>query len=153
VTFNPSKLGLPAWAGLPRPFAMQDAFLIPGMFTGYTTFNFDLFLEAERTPTGRLRDRGRFIALPLREHFPMRAAITYTQMFAAHHWDMLGPSGQRTAWSGYARQIKARHNRLHPDAPVGRVRFGVQTFPQSPLGYRAAKRSRNTWRYLWYAEP
>ncbi len=152
VTFNPTKLGLHG-NGLPRSFAMQDAFLIPGMFSGYTTFNFDFFIEGQRTQDGRKNDRGAFITLDLHDYFPLRQALTFTQLFAAHHWDMLGPSGQRAAWAVLARKIKARNNRLHRDAQITRLRFGVITFPQSVNGYRGAKGENNAWRYTWYADP
>jgi hypothetical protein len=147
VTFQPQKLGITAWSGLPRPFVVQDAFLIPGMFSGFTPFNFEYFIEGERA-----RDR-RFVPLRLEEYFPLRYALTYTQLFAAHQWDMLGPSAQRAAWATLAKKIKARHNRLHPSEPIARLRFGVLTFPQSKDGYRAGKDQGRTWRYLWYTDP
>jgi hypothetical protein len=145
VAFNPQKLGLAALPSLPTGFALRDAFLVTGMFTGYATHNSDPFLE------GFVRDR--FVPLDLREHFPLRAAITYTQLVAAHHTDMLGASAQRAVWAAYATQIKARHNRLHPDTPISRLRLGVVVFPQSPLGYRGAKLDGRTTRFLWYTDP
>jgi hypothetical protein len=152
VTFNPQKLGL-HWPGLPRGFALHDAFLIPGMFSGYSSANFDLLLQGQRTDTGRTRDRGQWINLPLTEHFPLRYALSYTQLSAAHHADLLGPAGQRAAWAVYGQKIKARHNRLHADAPIARLRFGIVSFPASPAGYRALKSLRTAWRHLWYADP
>jgi hypothetical protein len=147
VTFQPRKLGLPKLPGLPRPFAIHDAFLIPGMFSGYTPFNFDFFIEGQ----GQLDTP--FFALRIEEHFPLRHAITYTQLFAVRHWDMLGSSGQRAAWRELADKIKARHNRLHPDRKIARLRFGAVTFPQHTAGYRAGKTAESSWRYIWYAEP
>jgi hypothetical protein len=152
VTLNPQKLGFGS-PGIPRPLAITDAFLIPGMFSGYTTFNFDFFLEGQRTKDGRKTDRGQRIALDLQEHFPLRQALTYTYLFAAHHWDIHGVTAQRAAWAVLARKIKARNNRLHPDARIDNLRFGVITFPQSPNGYRAAKTAQRSWRYVWYADP
>jgi hypothetical protein len=154
VTLHPSKLGLgPHVPALPRSFALLDAFLIPGMFSGYTTYNYDFVIEGQRSQSGRIKDRGQFIELPLPDHFPLRYPITYTQLFAAHHWDMLGPSAQRGAWAVYGRKIKARHNRLHPEARITRLRFGILAYPQDPRGYRAAKHDGRTWKKLWYAEP
>lgn len=147
VTFQPAKLGLPGAPGLPRTVALHDAFLLPGMFSGYSPFNFDFFIEGQRDPDSA------FFELPLREHFPLRQAITYTQLLAAHHMDILGASGQRAAWAVMAQKIKARHNRLHPELRIARLRFGVLTFPQSSGGYRAAKNAPSSRRYLWYADP
>ena len=153
VVFNTDKLGLTGWPSLPRPFVLHDAFLIPGMFSSYASYNFDLYLEGERSRAGRARDRGRWIGLPMHEFFPQRYPIAYTQLFAAHHWDMLGDEGQRAAWVGIARRIEHRHNLLHPDAPIRRVRFGSENFPVSPDGYRAAKIPRAIQRELWYSDP
>jgi hypothetical protein len=152
VVLNPEKLGFPGWPALPRPFAIQDAFLIPGMFSGYARYNFDMVLQGQRTEDGRAADRGRWIDLPLHEFFPQRDAIVYTQLFAAHHWDMLGDREQRRAWAELARRIERRHNRLHPDAEIRRVRFGTLNFPLSPDGYRAAKIEGKTWSELWYRD-
>jgi hypothetical protein len=153
VTFNPEKLGLVGWPALPRPFALHDAFLIPGMFSGYSTYNFDFLLVGLRTERGRERDRGAWIELPYEEHFPLRYPIVYTQLFAAHHWDMLGEAGQRDAWAALSVKIKAHHNRLHPDAPIARLRIGSFDFPLSPLGYRGAKTAESARAELWYSDP
>jgi hypothetical protein len=148
VTFHPSKLGLPdGIPGLPRPRPLLDAFLIPGMFSGHSSANFDFVIE------GRRASDHRYVELDVREHFPLRMPITYTQVFAAHHWDILGASEQRRVWASYARKIEARHNRLHPDARIERVRFGVVSFPQSDDGYRAKKPPGGGWKTLWYADP
>jgi hypothetical protein len=153
VTFNPEKLGLPGWPALPRPFALHDAFLIPGMFSGYATYNFDFLLVGLRTHQGRASDRDQWIALPVAEHFPLRFPIVYTQLYAAHHWDMLGEQGQRDAWVALSAKIKAHHNRLHPDAPIARLRIGSLNYPLSPLGYRGAKTPENSRAELWYSDP
>ncbi|HEY2734125.1 MAG TPA: hypothetical protein VGI70_09070 [Polyangiales bacterium] len=153
VTFNPEKFGRVDWPALPRPFAIHDAFLIPGMFSGYVNYNFDFVLMGERTQQGRPRDRGEWIELPYKEHFPLRYPIVYTQLFAAHHWDMLGQQAQRDAWAALSVRIKAHHNRLHPDAPIDRLQIGSLNFPLSPLGYRGAKTRDATRAELWYGDP
>jgi len=153
VIFNPDKLGLRGWPALPRPFALHDMFLITGMFSGYSDYNFDMVLLAERSHDGRDADRGAWIMLPLAEHFPLRYPIVYTQLFAAHHWDMLGERAQKRAWAALASKIKAHHNRLHPDARVIRLQLGTSDFPQSPYGYRAGKTATNGWSELWHADP
>jgi hypothetical protein len=153
VTFNTEKLGLRGWPALPRPFALHDAFLIPGMFSGYSTYNFDFLLAGLRTERGRASDRAQWIALPISEHFPSRYPIVYTQLYAAHHWDMLGQQGQHAAWVALSAKIKAHHNRLHPDAPIARLRIGSLDFPLSPLGYRGAKTPENSRAELWYSDP
>ena len=67
--------------------------------------------------------------------------MTFTQFFAAHHWDMHGRGAQREAWRVLARKIRERHNRLHPDHPIARVLLGSEDWPQSPDGFRARKRA------------
>jgi hypothetical protein len=153
VIFNPDKLGFHGWPSLPRPFALHDAFLIAGMFSGYSAYNFDFFIEGLRTNAGRLQDRGQVIELPVREFFSRRYPLLYPQLFAAHHWDMLGDAAQHRALRALAAKIRARHNQLHPEAPIDRVQFGSVNFPQSPRGYRAAKNETNTWSQVWYSDP
>jgi hypothetical protein len=153
VIFNAPKLGLTGWPSLPRPFIVHDAFLMTGMFSSYSDYNLDFFLRGQRSQSGRSADRGAWIELPLREHFPLRYPIVYTQLLAAHHWDMLGDDAQRNAWAALTAKIRARHNRLHPLAQLKRVQIGSVDFPQSPLGYRGAKTKENSWIELWYSEP
>jgi hypothetical protein len=140
-------LGVPSIA----PVWLRDAFLLHGMFTSYSRYNSDLFLAGLRTHTGTLGDRGRWVPMRLREHFAARHGVTFTQLFATHHWDIHGPAAQRAAWNGLAARIRARHNRLHPQRPIARVRFGSEEWPQSPLGYRVGK-DRAISR-IWYEEP
>jgi hypothetical protein len=151
VIFNTEKLGLPDWPSLPRPFALHDAFLLFGMFSDYSDQSFDFFVLGRRKaePTRAAE----WVELALREHFPLRYPIVYTQLVAPHHWDMLGDGAQRRAWAELATRIRARHNRLHPDQPIDGVRIGVVKFPQSPLGYRGAKLPINTRSELLYADP
>jgi hypothetical protein len=139
--------------GLPHPRWMHDAFLMTGMFGSYSTRNGDMFLAGERTHDGAHADRGKWTRLDLKEHFPQRHGITWTQLYAAHQWDALGPDAQRAAWRELAQRIRARHNRLHPEHPIGRVRFGEVTWPQDPRGYRAAKRTPNVLANTWYVDP
>lgn len=138
---------------LPATPGLRDAFLMTGMFSSYTDRNNDFLLAGERTDEGAPTDRKRWIRLPLREHFPSRHGVTYTQLFAAHHWDVHGPIAQRRAWGVLAAKIRARHNRLHPDHPVRRVRLGAAEWPISPMGYRALKTPDNTRLRTWYTEP
>ena len=133
------------------PLWLRDAFLLHGMFTSYSRNNGDLFIAGLRTPTGTLGDRGSWVPLKLRDHFAARHGVTFTQLFATHHWDIHGLSAQREAWSGLAARIRARHNRLHPDRPIARVRFGSEEWPQSPRGYRARKQQARA--RIWYEEP
>jgi hypothetical protein len=137
---------------LPRPVFIQDAFLIPGMFSSYSLTNSDLILQGERTQTGRQGDRGRYIDLDLREHFVARHGVVFTQLFAAHHWDVYGPAEQRKAWAFLAQRIRERHNRLHPDAKIAKVRFGSVEWPQDPGGYRAAKQPGALQPREWFSE-
>lgn len=143
------KLGI----GLPRTNGLTDAFLMTGMFSSYLTRNADMFLAGERTSAGRDEDRGRWIRLRIGEHFPARQGVVFTQLFAVRHWDVHGRMAQRRAWIELAARIRARHNRLHPDAPIARVRFGQIDWPQDPRGYRAGKQAPNVRATTWYQDP
>jgi hypothetical protein len=150
TVFQPSKLGLRGWPGLPAPMALLDAFLMTGMFSDYTRFNSAFVV------TGQLihgPERGHWIALDVKEHFPQRTGITYTQLWAAHHWDVHGQRAQREAWALLARKIRARHNRLHPEHAVSRLRLGALRWPISPQGYWTAKQPQHTRAQVWFEEP
>jgi hypothetical protein len=138
---------------LPTPGFVRDAFLMTGMFSSYSTSNVDFVLAGLRTQHGQASDRGQWIALRLRDHFASRHGVTFTQLFAAHAWDVHGRAGQQRAWAFLARKIRERHNRLHPEQAVSRVRFGSIEWPQDPLGYRAQKQPEHMRARLWYAEP
>lgn len=142
-----------AGLGLPRAPWLVDAFLMTGMFSSYVTRNADLFIAGERTQTGRAHDRGRWIRLQVREHFPARLGVAFTQLFSVRAWDTFGRAAQREAWAELAPRIRAHHNRLHPDAPVARIRFGQVDWPQDPAGYRAGKRAPNVRATTWFEEP
>jgi len=100
--------------------------------------------------TGR---RGAWVSLRREEHFPMRDAMALLHLLAPHHLDMLGREAQQAVWRRYAEQIRSRHNRRHPDQPIARVRLGVEVFPQSPAGYRAAKSAATTLYQPWFEAP
>jgi len=150
VALQPPQLGV---APLPRPRWLFDAFLLPGMFSGYTTTNLDFHLTGLRDDRGREGDRGRWIVLELGEHFPQRLGITFTQLYAPHHREVLGAAGQRAAWASLARKIRQRHNRLHPDQPVVRVRIATLEWPIHPSGYRGGKRADTMRLRSWFEEP
>jgi hypothetical protein len=139
-------------AGLPRPRALMDAFLMTGMFSSFVTRNADLFIAGERTQDGRAADRGQWLRLSIGEHFPSRHGVVFTQLFVARHWDTFGRVAQRKAWVELAARIRARHNRLHPDAPVARIRFGQIDWPQDPRGYRAGKQAPFVRSTTWYED-
>jgi hypothetical protein len=138
---------------LPCPGFLIDAFLMTGMFSTYSLVNTDLYIGGLRTQSGLVSDRGRWIDVPIREHFAQRQGVIFTQLFAMHDWDMHGPQAQRRAWAALAPRIRARHNRLHPDRPVSRIAFGIVMWPQSPLGYRGLKRPGLARPKAWYVEP
>jgi len=149
MIFNPQKL-LPflpnRW---PTTFAMQDAFLLTGMFTSFSTENVDFMIGGRIAPRAP-NEKASWIVIDQDEMFTGRMGIKYTQILAARHWDMLGKQAQQDAWHKAAKKIRARHNRLHPDQPIDAVRIGVQLWPLSADGYRAAKR-KDTRRYVdWY---
>jgi hypothetical protein len=138
---------------LPCPAFVVDAFLMTGMFNSYSLVNTDPFIAAERTQTGSLLDRGRWIELPTREHFVQRQGVTFTQLFSAHEWDMHGTAAQQRSWVFLARRIREHHNRVHPERPVARVAFGNYEWPQSPIAYRALKRPSTLRSRAWFTEP
>ena len=142
-------------AGLrvPRPAFIHDAFLMTGMFSSFSTRNNELFIAGLRGAGGARPERGRWLLLRVKDHLPLRHGVSFTQLFAAHHWDIHGRAAQRRAWAFLAARIRERHNRLHPDQPVTRVRFGIIEWPQSPKGYRAGKRSPEIRTSTWYGEP
>jgi hypothetical protein len=137
---------------VPRPGLVVDAFLITGMFSSYSLYNSDFFIFGRRTQTGPANDRGQWIALRVREHFPQRHGVIFTELFAAHHWDMHGRAAQRRAWQFLARRIREHHNRLHPQRAVSSVRFGSVRWPQNPNGYRAGKTRAAMRTHTWFAE-
>jgi hypothetical protein len=138
---------------VPRPAFVVDAFLITGMFSSYSLFNTDFFIVGRRTQSGLREDRGQWIELRVREHFPQRHGVIFTVLFAAHHWDMHGAAAQRRAWAFLARRIREHHNRLHPARAVASVRFGSTQWPQQALGYRAGKSPERTRTRVWFSEP
>lgn len=151
VALQPSplrKLGFK----IPRHALIHDAFLMTGMFGSFSRRNADVFIAGERTQDGRKHDRGLWIRIRLRDHFAERRGVIFTQLFAAHHWDVHGRGAQRRAWKDLARRIRERHNRLHPDAQVKYVRFGQIDWPQDPRGYRAGKHAPHIRSTDWYSE-
>jgi hypothetical protein len=153
VTFNARRAGLGWLPRIPCPIAVRDAFLIPGMFGSFVPLNFDCVVQGQLATPGGGLERDRWVTLSITEYFPLRASMTLVHMLAAHHRDMLGASGQRAAWAHYADKIRARHNRLHPEARIARVRIGAESFPQSPDGYRAAKSAAATSFQIWFEQP
>jgi hypothetical protein len=147
----------PGFAGtpleLPTPAFVRDAFLMTGMFSSYSAVNSDFMLNGLRTQAGRKPDRGHWIALRVRDHFTQRHGVTFTQLFAAHPWDVQGKAAQTRAWAVLARKVRERHNRLHPDAQIERVQFGAIEWPQDPRGYRALKQPQQMHVRVWYVEP
>lgn len=137
---------------VPRPAVLHDAFLMTGMFGSYSLTNSDFVLLGQRTQAGLTQDRGRWIRLHLRDHFASRHGVVFTQLIAAHHWDVLGTGAQRRAWAFLSQRIRERHNRLHPERAVARVRIGSVEWPQSPLGYRAAKATGPLRSQIWFSE-
>lgn len=137
---------------LPAPRWMRDAFLMSGMFTTWSRYNLDMFIAGLRTADGDPATRGQWVPIAVREHFPDRHGVTFTKLYAMHHWDAHGVAAQRRAWKALAQKIRARHNRLHAGLAVTRIRFGSLEWPQNPLGYRAGKRPGSIQTRVWYEE-
>ena len=149
VIFQPAMLGLGGLPRLPLPFVLEEAFLLPGMFGGYATEHSRCLIEGLRSAG---QGQQGWLAIPVQEHFPERLAVASLQLSAVRFREALGRSGQQRAWRMMARKIRLRHNRLHPDRQVERVRFGVMRWPQSADGYWALARSRHVRHELWYQE-
>ena len=141
------------WNPLPRSLALRDVFLLPGMFNSYSTSNLEPFIGGLRTDAGYEGDRGQWVRLAVAEHLPHRLGVNFTRLFAMHHRDRWGKRGQQRAWELLAERIRERHHRVHPARPIGRVRFGVLSWPKSPDGYRARKTSKAIKVTTYYADP
>lgn len=153
VALRPDRIGLAGWPALPLPAALYDALLLPGVFGGYSLQSYDFFLLGRRSDAGRRGDRGRWIRLDVREHFPLRDALTHAVLFAPHQRDLYGAPAQRQAWGVLASKIRQRHTRLHPAAPLDALRIGLDVFPQGTRDYREHKRPDRTWTQVLYSEP
>jgi hypothetical protein len=152
MALQPPSLQGKRWS-LPIPAAARDAFLLNGMFSSYSLRNLDFFVFGLRTDTGAIEDRRRWVKLRLRDHFGQRHGVTFTQFFVAHHWDMHGARAQRDGWALLAHKIRERHNRLHPDRTISRVRLGTEDWPQSAEGFRARKQPRWMRPHTLFVEP
>jgi hypothetical protein len=141
-----------AGLSLPRPGWLLDAFLLPGMFSSYGETNLDFVIAGLRSQDGLRADRGRWLQLRVRDHFPERHGVVFTRLYAAHHWDMHGKVAQQRAWVFLARKIREHHNRLYPNRAVVRIRLGSEEWPISPLGYRAGKREEAIEHHSWFIE-
>jgi hypothetical protein len=153
VVFQPRKLGFPKTPPvLPLPMALHDAFLLPGMFTGYTRVNYDIWIEGELMGATAKAPSDHWATLNTKDFFPRRHAISFIQLWAAHPWDMLGTRAQHEAWTTYAKQIRHRQNLLHPEARIDHVRFGIDFWPQTAAGYRAGKLPATIRRATWFTD-
>lgn len=152
VAVQPGRWASSQWNPLPHSRALRDMFLLPGMFSTYSRKNVDPFIGGKRTDTGDERDRGQWVRLEVSEHFPHRNGVNFTRIYAMHHRDMWGAEGQRRAWAQTAERIRHNHNRLHPDRPIERVRFGLLWWPKSPAGYRVRKTAKEIETQTLFAE-
>src|SRR5882672_2998833 len=71
VIFHPAKFGVGWLPPLPAPFWVRDTFLLGGMFTGYTTENFDYIIQGLRVPV-QAGAPPEWMTLELPEFFPQR---------------------------------------------------------------------------------
>ena len=125
---------------IPHPKFVRDIFALTGMFSSNSPRNEDYLIYGRRTQTGRAEDRGRWIELPLSEHFPLRHSITTMQIYVPFHETIYGEEGRARAWSVFARKIRANHNRLHPDLPVADIRLDAVDWPADPRALRRRPR-------------
>ena len=159
VIFHPPKLGLKGVKGLRDylpgrgPYIVHELFLLPGMFSGYSTNNLDLIIKGRLADTS-LPEEERWISLRRKEHLPRLLNTEYTRMWISHERGMLGKRAQKEGWKTMTAKIRDRHNRLHPDRPIDGVRLGVHSWPQQPGGgYRANKTVEQTKLHTWYEDP
>ena len=137
---------------VPHPAFVRDAFLLPAMFGKWSPWNEDYVITGKRTQTGDVRDRGRWIRLPLEDHFPFRHAFTTMQIYVPRHAGGRGDEGQQEALAVLAEKIRANHNRRRPERPVSAVQIGSVVWPKDPRGYRAGKVQGRTWSRVWFSE-
>lgn len=136
VITSPAPLRPNGWPALPVPALLRDLFMMPGMFGGGSPLNHDFILEA--------RIDGNYVRLPLRDYFPDRLGVTFTQFYLVRHQQMLGDAERQRAADARAQRIAARYRLLHPGHDVDRVRMRVERWPKHPRGYRAGKTKQNT---------
>ncbi len=155
VIFHPPKLGLGRVPGaldlLPERarFAVFDGFLMTGMFNSYAVRNLEPVVRGRLVEPGPDGERV-WRRLPLDDFFPRGVGTEYTRFIVARHGDMLGRAALRRGWRSYTRQIRARHNRMHPDAPIDRVELGADQWPMSIEGFDAERTPAQTEYTVWY---
>ncbi len=137
---------------IPHPNFVRDAFELTSMFSTYSPKNEDYMIYAKRTQAGRAEDRGRWIRLPLIDHFPRRHAITTMQIYVPFPARIHGAVGRNRAWSMLAGKIRANHNRLYPDLPVAQIRLDAVQWPTDPRGFRAGKVPGKIQQRMWFSE-
>ncbi len=137
---------------IPHPKFVRDAFDLMSMFSSYSPRNEDYLIYGKRTQVGRPEDRGRWIELPLTDHFPLRHSITTMQLYVSFPAAIYGDVGRTRAWSVLARKIRANHNRLYPDLPVADIRLDAVDWPTDPRGFRAGMLPETTRNRMWFIE-
>ena len=58
----------------------------------------------------------------------------------------------RTERARVLRRVRTRHNRLHPDNPMKKVRIGGYSWPKSPDGWEAGRVVGQEQLSIWYTE-
>lgn len=137
---------------IPHPDAVRNAFDLTSMFSSYSASNEDYAIFAIRTQAGRSGDRGRWIELPLSDHFPRRLPLTAMQIYASFPARIDGDEGRARAWSVLAEKIRANHNRLHPESPVAQIRLDAVQWPTDPRGFYAGKAPGKIRTRLFFSE-
>jgi hypothetical protein len=126
------------------PAAFLNVFPV---FQYFLRYNMEFELE------GRRADAATWVRLDLAEYFPFRRGELHARLLTDALYAYGGEAARQRAWDFMARKLQARHNRLHPDAPVDAIRLRQLRWPRSIEGYRAQRTPSMTREILIYVGP
>jgi hypothetical protein len=133
----------PAWVG--------DAFLIFGVFSRSERVNRELMLWSVPPGSGDRPQDWHYLRVG--DYMPYKPGEQTIRAWHGRQQALWGDEAQRAAWARMARQVRLRHNRLHPDRPIQRVAIGEAVWPIGPAGFRAGKQPEQTQFLVWFTEP
>lgn len=136
VIFSPHYTPYLEKRGVPIPAVLYDTFLYSHMFISFIKVNFDHSIEGFSSVPS---EPSTWIKLNVEEFFPYGVGMRHIRMTANRYHYMKGVDEQQIVIKKLADQILQRQNRLHPDRPVEKIRFGFEQWPRNPVGYRASK--------------
>jgi len=135
--------GVPDRASQPLRSYVYDAFMVYHLFTGFSPTNSEAEVFGHRPETG-------WVPIEMEGVLPFRRGQATLRLRAWHHEHLDDATDARRF---LAAKIRQRYNRLHPEAPVAAVAFGLWRWPSSAEGYYARKTVRASRFQPWFAEP